>query len=89
MKRLLALLGSLALFRALLRRRRAEPPPELPDPRADDLRRKLDESRTLVGEQEDLSSGETPVDADERRRDVHERGRSAIDEMRRGDGEAS
>lgn len=84
MRRLLALLGGLALVRALLRRRsRLAPPPELPDPRADELRRKLDESRTLVGEQEDLSSGETPVDADERRREVHERGRAAIDEMRK------
>jgi hypothetical protein len=83
LKRLLALLGSLALFRAWLRRRSQAPPPELPDPRADELRRKLDESRPLVGEQEDLSSGETPVDADERRREVHERGRATIDEMRR------
>lgn len=82
MRRLLALLAGLGLVRALLRRRWAEPPPELPDPRADELRRKLDESRELVGEQEDLSSGETPVDADERRREVHDRGRAAIDEMR-------
>ena len=79
MRRLLALLGGIALVRAWLARRRPRP---TADP-ADELRRKLDESRTLVGEQEDLSSGETPVDADERRREVHERGRATIDEMRR------
>ena len=86
MRRLLALLAGLGLVRVLLRRRSrpAAPPPELPDPRAEELRRKLDESRTLAGDQEDLSSGETPVDADERRREVHDRGRAAIDEMQAG-----
>jgi hypothetical protein len=85
MRRLLALLGGIALLRAwLVRRRTREAPAEL-DPRADELRRRLDESRVLVGEPEDFTSGETPVDAEERRRDVHERGRSAIDEMRAED----
>jgi hypothetical protein len=63
-----------------LRRR----PAAVADPRADDLRRRLEESRTLVGEEDEFASGETPVDADDRRRDVHERGRAAIDEMERG-----
>jgi hypothetical protein len=81
-RRLLAILGGVALLRAWLSRRRPGPPPEVSDPRADELRRKLEESRTLV-EEDEFASGETPVDADERRRDVHERGRSAIDEMER------
>jgi hypothetical protein len=83
MRRLLALLGGLALLRAWLARRRTHLAPALPDPRADELRRRLDESRALAedGPEEDFTSGETPVDADERRRDVHARGRSAIDEM--------
>jgi hypothetical protein len=84
MRRLLALLGGLALLRAwLVRRRTHEAPAEL-DPRADELRRRLDESRALAEEPgaDDFTSGETPVDAEDRRRDVHTRGRSAIDEMR-------
>jgi hypothetical protein len=81
MRRLLALLGGLALLRALLSRRRTHEAPAGLDPRADELRRRLEESRALAGEPEDFTSGETPVDAEERRRDVHARGRSAIDEM--------
>ena len=80
MRRLLALLGGIALLRAWLARRRTA---ETPDP-ADELRRKLEESRELAEDQEEFAAGETPVDidADERRREVHERGRAAIDEMR-------
>ena len=91
MRRLLALLGGIALVRAWLgrRRRRALPEaPAAPDPRAEELRRRLDESRELAGEQEEFAAGETPVDAEDadvRRREVHERGRAAIDEMRRED----
>jgi hypothetical protein len=70
-----------------------EPAPALPpargrDPRAEELKRKLEESRTLVEERESFEEGETPVDAadpDDRRRSVHDRGRSALDEMRRGE----
>lgn len=89
MRRILALVGGLAVARALLRRRPQEaPPPELPDPRADELRRRLDEARGLADEREEFEAGETPVDraepldADARRREVHDRGRAAIDEMR-------
>ena len=77
---------------AFLRLRRRPPvgagaPPA--DPRADELRRKLAESRSLVGEQDEFEAAETPIDAvapvaedvDERRRAVHERGRAAVDEM--------
>jgi hypothetical protein len=80
MKRLLALLlGGLGL-RALLRRRSA---PVLEPSPADGLRAKLAESRaTVEAEREDAVSGETPVDLDTRRADVHARARQAIDELR-------
>jgi hypothetical protein len=88
-RRLLALLGVFALVRAWIARRRAAGETALPgegDSRAEELRRRLAESRELAGDQEDFSSGETPVDAEsaeERRREVHERGRAAIDDMRK------
>jgi hypothetical protein len=71
-----------ALYRAVRRKGRASEP----DP-AGDLRRKLDESRSIVEERDQFESAEVPVDRaepgiDERRRDVHERGQTAIDEMR-------
>jgi hypothetical protein len=68
------------------RLRRRQPPPA-EDPRAEELRRKLDESRPLVEEREEFESAETPVDAAEppevadRRKAVHERGRAAAEEM--------
>jgi hypothetical protein len=81
-------LGGLLLVRRRRRRRPASDPALASDPAAE-LRRKLDESRALVGEREDFESAETPVDRvpapgelDERRRRVHERGRTAVDEMR-------
>ena len=77
----------------------AEPatPPE--DPRAEELRRRLEESRTVAEEQhEQAASAEVPVDAvaepesgevADRRRSVHERARAAAEEMHGGgpDGE--
>ena len=72
---------------AYKRLRRTEPAPA-EDPRAEELRRKLDESRPIVEEREEFESAETPVDAVEpaevadRRKAVHERGRAAADEMR-------
>jgi hypothetical protein len=75
-----------AAYRAL--RRRPAPVPAA-DPRADELRQRLDESRALVDEREEFESAETPVDQAEpadvadRRRAVHERGRAAADQMRR------
>ena len=49
---------------------------------AEELRRKLDESRSLVSEREEFEAGETPIDAvEDRRRAVHERGRGAIDDI--------
>jgi hypothetical protein len=62
------------------------------DPRADELRRRLDESRAVVAERDEFEAGETPVDRadpgddpDARRRRVHDAGRTTIDHMR-GDG---
>jgi hypothetical protein len=69
------------------RRPAAEPAPA-EDPRAADLRAKLEESRA-VAEEPEFDSAETtvdevePVDVSDRRSAVHERGRAAADEMRR------
>jgi hypothetical protein len=58
------------------------------DPRADELRQKLEESRAVVEEQhEEADSRETPVDeadagVEDRRAAVHERARAAAEEMR-------
>jgi hypothetical protein len=70
-------------YRALRRR-----PRPAADPRADELRRKLDESKSLVDEREQFESGETAVDEadpatlEEKRDAVHERGQAAAREMR-------
>jgi len=67
-------------FRALRRR-----PSPAADPRADELRRKLDESKPLVEEREQFESGETPVDhatLEEKRTALHEQGQAAVREMK-------
>jgi hypothetical protein len=74
---------------AVYRKLRRVPAP-VEDPRAEELRRKLDESRTIVEEREEFEAAETPVDevtgpggeVGDRRKAVHERGRAAADEMR-------
>jgi hypothetical protein len=81
-----------AWLAALWRRiRRAPEPPaeaEAEDPRAVELRQKLEESRAVVEEQhEEAASRETPVDeadasVEDRRAAVHDRARAAADEMR-------
>ena len=98
MRRLLAPIAAAAaavgLLRLLSRRRRSAPelagePPAV-DPRAEELRRKLAESRGVVEDREAWSSGELTVDEaepvpanpDERRRHVHAEGRSAAERMR-------
>lgn len=83
-----AAVAGAALYRALRPQRQPAPPP---DPRADELRAKLAESRTVVAEREEFESAETPVDRaeeiapdlGERRRAVHDRGRKVADQMRR------
>ncbi len=90
--------GALAVVAALVfgrlrGRRSAAAPPAVPDPRAEELRRKLQQSRELLAEREEFESAETPVDqaepgvesVEERRRRVHVRGRAAADEMRAAD----
>ena len=69
-------------YRALRRR-----PSPAADPRADELRRKLDESKQVVDDRAEFESGETPVDQaevslDDKRAAVHERGQAAAREMR-------
>jgi hypothetical protein len=86
-----AVLGALRRFRAHAAAPTTAP---APDARAEHLRRKLDESRSLIDEPEQFSSAETPVDRaeatasdlEERRRQVHERARGVADEMREGPG---
>jgi hypothetical protein len=79
--------AAIAVYRKL-RPTPARAPAPVPedDPRAEELRRKLEESRTVVEEQhEEAASPETPVDevdVESRRAAVHERARSATDEMR-------
>jgi hypothetical protein len=83
--------GGLAAL-GLLRRRR-EASASVPDPRAEELRRKLDESRSMVEEREEFEGAEltvdraepAPEDLESRRRAVHEAGRATIEQMR-GDG---
>jgi hypothetical protein len=80
---LFALLGFL--------RRRREPVVAADDPRADELRRKLAESRSLVDERDEFEAAELTVDVAEpapenpesRRRAVHESARATVDQMRR------
>jgi hypothetical protein len=76
---LLVTLGIAALVRRL--RRKAKPELdtyETADP-ADELRRKLADSRS---EEEDTPRSQPPADTvEERRADVHEQGRAALDEM--------
>ncbi|HMI29912.1 MAG TPA: hypothetical protein VK490_09395 [Gaiellaceae bacterium] len=89
MRRPLAwLLGGFALFGFL--RRRREPVRGAADPRAEELRRKLDESRSLVDERDEFEGAEltvdraepAPEDPESRRRAVHEQGREAVERMR-------
>jgi hypothetical protein len=90
-RRLALLLGALGLAGVLYRLagRRAASPPLAParDP-ADELRRKLAESREVLEEREEFESAETPVDraepapdVDERRRRVYEEARAAARRM--------
>jgi len=84
------LLGALALFGFL--RRRREPAVEAPgDPRAEELRRKLAESRTIVEERDEFEGAEltvdlaepAPEDPESRRRTVHDSARATVEQMRK------
>jgi DNA repair exonuclease SbcCD nuclease subunit len=88
---LLAGFGIAAALGSRLFRRQAtstplpEPAPE-PDPRADELRQRIAEAREVVDERETFEEAEVTIDEApdpaSRRRDVHERGRAALDRMR-------
>jgi len=77
--------AAIAVYRKLRPAPEAAPVPT-DDPRAEELRRKLEESRTVAEEQhEEAASPEMPVDeadVESRRAAVHERARAATDEMR-------
>jgi hypothetical protein len=76
------------LFRFL---KRSDAPEDTADPRAEELRRKLAESRALVGERDEFEAAEptveqtehAPDDPDRRRREVHETGRTVAQQMRK------
>jgi hypothetical protein len=88
-RRLLALAGGFALF-GFLRKRRGGDAVAQPDPRAEELRRKLAESRSIVEERDEFEQAEVTVDLAEpmgedpetRRRAVHESGRDTVEQMR-------
>lgn len=81
------LLGGFALV-GFLRRRREAPAADV-DPRAEELRRKLAESRAIIEEREEFEAAEltvdraepAPEDPEARRRAVHESARQAVREM--------
>ena len=81
-------LAGLVAARSLVRRRRTAPA-AVADPRADELRQKLAEARDVADDRDEFESAETTVDQAEpprdlaaRRREIHEKGRAAADEMR-------
>jgi hypothetical protein len=82
------LFGAFALLGFLRRRREAVP--VVLDPRAEELRRKLDEARSIVDERDEFEGAEVTVDRAEpasedpesRRRAVHDAGRETLERMR-------
>jgi hypothetical protein len=72
-------------------RRRQKPAPAGADPRAEELRRKLDESRSIVEEREEFEGAEltvdlaepAPEDPESRRRAVHDSARATVEQMRK------
>jgi hypothetical protein len=78
MGRFLAGVGLAAMFAWLFRRRRKPAPVPAVDP-AEELKRKLAETRAEDPAHEPEQSA---VPLDERRRAVHDRARASIDEMR-------
>jgi hypothetical protein len=83
------LLGAFALLGFLRRRREVVEP--VVDPRADELRRKLAESRSIVEEREEFEGAEltvdlaepAPEDPESRRRAVHDSARATVEQMRK------
>jgi hypothetical protein len=94
-QRRLAFLGGIAvavaaLWRTIRRRPAGWVEIEPVDPRAEELRQRLEESRPVADEREEFEAAETTVDAveatpedpDARRRAVHAEGRSTVEEMK-------
>jgi hypothetical protein len=85
-------LGAAGVAYRAVRRRRASDRETVEDPRADELRRKLDESKTIVDERGEFEGGETALDeaepatVDEKRAAAHERARAAAEDMRSREG---
>jgi hypothetical protein len=83
-----AVVAGAAAYRALTRRPAA---PVVPEPHAEALKARLAESRAVVEDREEFEAAETPIDQAEpvpsdvgdRRRAIHERGRSAAEQMRK------
>jgi hypothetical protein len=80
-----------ALWRVIRRRPPGWVEMEPVDPRADELRRRLEESRPVVEDREEFEAAETtvdkveaalPEDPEARRRAVHAEGRSVVDRMK-------
>jgi hypothetical protein len=93
-RRLAFLTGGFAVAVAALWRTIRRRPPgwvdlEPIDPRAEELRRRLEESRPVVEDRDEFEAGETTVDAVEagpedheaRRKAVHAEGRSTVERM--------
>jgi len=93
-QRRLAFVGGIAvalaaLWRTIRRRPAGWVDLEPVDPRAEELRRRIDESRPVVEDRDEFEAGETTVDAVEaapddpeaRRKAVHAEGRSTIERM--------
>lgn len=82
-----------ALWRAIRRRPPGWVDLEPIDPRAEELRRKLEESRPVVEERDEFEAAETTVDSveavpddpAERRKAIHAEGRSTVERMRGDD----
>lgn len=86
----LVTVGIAAILRRLKRRRAAsaelEPAPPAPeDDPADELRRKLAETRPTVEEAAPAEPPLSEASVEDRRAEVHDQGRSALDEMREPD----
>jgi hypothetical protein len=88
---LLAGFGIAAALRSRLFRRKVTSSPlpgaaPEPDPRANELRQRIAEAREVVDERDAFEEAEVTIDdapdPASRRRDVHDRGRAALDRMR-------
>jgi hypothetical protein len=75
-------------YRAVRRRTNDQDHETVPDPRAGELRRKLDEVKPLADERAEFESGETSVDeadpatVEGKRAAVHARGQAAVRDMK-------